>query len=157
MEITIKILRWVFYLPLSILGGIIAGVICKWVMPYIALIVLWFCGIDYERGPVLFDFENTIYDVKISIVQYIVIIATIFVSIITLGIVAGCIAGKVCPSRNPHVSASTITILLLVCFVFSTLKMWDPDKLFVCITSIISYLITVIITYATTYSIKEDL
>lgn len=35
-------------------------------MPYIAIVVLWFCGVDYQRGPVLFDFENTICDVKIS-------------------------------------------------------------------------------------------
>lgn len=155
-DITIKILRWVFYLPLSLIGGTIAGVICKLVMPYIALIILWCCGVDYNRGPVLFDFENTIYDVKISIVQYIVAATTIIVSIIVFGIVAGWIAGKMCPAKNPHVVATTIAVLLLICCAFSAFRMWNPDRLFVCVTSIIGYVLAIFLSYTTTFSVKDE-
>lgn len=154
--LTTKIIRWIFYLPLSLIGGTIAGVICQWIMPYMAIGVLWFCGVDYHRGPVLFDFENTIYDVKISIVQYIVLATSIIISIVVFGIVAGWIAGKVCPAKNPHIGATTITVLLFICCAFSTFRIWDTDRLFVCITSIIGYVIALILSYTTAFNIKNE-
>ena len=154
-EIAIKTIRWIFYLPLSLIGGTIVGVICKWLMPYIAFVILWFCGVDYQRGPVLFDFENTIYDIKISIVQYIVAAATIIISIMAMGVVAGWIARKICPAKNAHVAAITITVLLFICCIFATCHIWDPDRLFVSITSVIGYVIALFLSYSTAFCTKE--
>lgn len=88
-ELTIKIVRWIFYLPLSLIGGTIAGIICKWIMPYISLVILWVCGIDYQRGTLLFDFVGAMYDAKISFIQYVIVSATIIVSLVVFGLVAG--------------------------------------------------------------------
>ena len=156
-ELTIRIIKWIFYLPISLVGGIVTGVICQWIMPYVALIVLWLHGVDYYQGPVLFNFERTIYDVKMTSAQYIVIAATIIVSFVVLGVVAGGIAGKMCPARNPHIGAITITFLLFIGGCFSIIRIWDSDRLFICITSIIGYVVALISSYIMAYSIKKEL
>ena len=130
----VKILRWIFYLPISLVCGIIVGAICQWIMPFITI------GLTHQN----------------LISQYIVSAGTIIIPFAISGILAGGIAGRMCPAKSPLVGAITISFLLFICCCISVNHTWDSDRKFYCIIDIIGWITALVLSYAMAFIIKKD-
>lgn len=131
----VKILRWIFYLPISLICGIVVGAICQLIIPFMTM------GLTHQN----------------LISQYIVSAGTIIIPFIISGVASGGIAGRICPAKSPYVGAITIALLQFIYSCISVNHNWDSDKLFISITSIIGYVLALVFSYAMAFNIKKDL
>jgi len=123
-----------FFLPISLLYGIVAGSICQCIIPILTL--------SLTHGK--------------PISQFLVYVATIIIPFIFLGAVSGAITGRTCPAKNPHVGSISLIVFLLICFCFYIFRSWNSYSLSDCIISIIGCILALISSYFMAYSIKKE-
>lgn len=150
------ILRWLLFIPFSIIVGLLANVVCALVMPYVIAIILWFMGVDFHQGLTFFDFEQDIFDFKMKIVAYIIKIASTFATFCLSGMAFGYSSALVCPGKNPCISAIPCTAIALILGIIGFNHLWDPSQILISCTKVISYIVMLLCCFITAYSYRTE-
>lgn len=148
--------RWLLYVPLSILIWLLANVVCAFIMPYIIAIILWFMGVDFHQELTFFEIENDIFDFKMKIVAYIIIIGGTFATYCLSGVAFGFSSALICPGKNPYISAIPCTAIALILGGIGFNRLWDSSQILISCTNVISYIAMLFCCFMTAYSYKTE-